>query len=197
LTLPSSLSSSPRNSIVAWHHAISSALYAFAPIDGKRHRSLKSTGRSKRVWNHALSVWATSGCARSSSSDKKMSRSAACAQRLVLMFAASNFRAAIGMEFKLSTSQCMNSCGSIVGSGAVAVAAAGACGAASSSAAAGAKTFGVNGAALASAISSSLKFHTQSHPIMNLRSSATNFRKLSASSRGLITEAGLYARLQF
>lgn len=87
LTLPSSLSSSPRNSIVAWHHAISSALYAFAPIDGKRHRSLKSTGRSKRVWNHALSVWATSGCARSSSSDKKMSRSAACAQRLVLMFA--------------------------------------------------------------------------------------------------------------
>jgi hypothetical protein len=48
-------------------------------------------------------------------------------------------------------------------------------------AAAEAKTFGVNGAALASGISSSLKFHAQSHPIMNLRSSATNFRKLSAS----------------
>jgi hypothetical protein len=68
------------------------------------------------------------------------------------MFAVSKFRAAIGMESTLSKSYCVKLRGSIVGSGAAAVAAAGACGATSSSAAAGAKTFGVNGAALASGI---------------------------------------------
>ncbi len=68
----------------------------------------------------------------------------------------------------------------------------GGCLRASSSAAAGGKTFGVNGVALASNISLSLKLHMQSQPIMNFKSSATNARILSASSRGLSAEAGLY-----
>jgi hypothetical protein len=37
LSRPASLSRSPRNSIVAWHHLIYSAWYAFATVDGKRH----------------------------------------------------------------------------------------------------------------------------------------------------------------
>ncbi len=48
----------------AWHLFISLALYSLALIDGMLHTSLKSTASSRRIWNPALSVWATSGVGR-------------------------------------------------------------------------------------------------------------------------------------